>query len=88
MHHRLRELEDSQAQQNVLPIVECIVDMGIDCLTIHYRTCNTPPCKRILVHRLKEIIDFVQGLGCDVAVIENGDCVGFEDARWLMWIPL
>ncbi|KAN0136043.1 hypothetical protein V8E53_006204 [Lactarius tabidus] len=30
---------------------------------------------RALVHRLKEIVDFVKGLGRDVAVIENGKCV-------------
>ncbi|KAF8257125.1 hypothetical protein EI94DRAFT_1760534 [Lactarius quietus] len=31
------------------------------------------PRERALVHRLKEIVDFVKGLGRDVAVIENGD---------------
>jgi tRNA-dihydrouridine synthase 2 len=39
------------------------------------------PRERSLVHRLKEIVDFVKGLGRDVAIIRNGDCVGFEDAR-------
>ncbi|KAI0279417.1 hypothetical protein BGY98DRAFT_1145896 [Russula aff. rugulosa BPL654] len=28
-----------------------------------------------------DIVDFIRGLGCDVAIIENGDCVGFDDAR-------
>ena len=39
------------------------------------------PRDRVLVHRLKEIVDFVKDLGRDVAVVENGDWVGLEDAR-------
>ena len=34
-----------------------------------------------LVHRLKEIFDFVKDLRRDVVVIENCDCVDFEDER-------
>jgi len=30
---------------------------------------------------MREIVDFVEGLGRGVAVIENGDCLGFEDAK-------
>ncbi|KAF8259476.1 hypothetical protein EI94DRAFT_1773923 [Lactarius quietus] len=68
-------------QEDTLALVERIVNTGINCLTIHCRTRNMRPRERALVHRLKEIVDFVKGLGRDVAVIENGDCVGFEDAR-------
>ena len=68
-------------QQDTLALVERIVNTGINCLTIHCRTRYMRPRERALVHRLKEIVDFVKGLGRDVAVIENGDCVGFEDAR-------
>jgi tRNA-dihydrouridine synthase 2 len=68
-------------QQDTFALVERIVNTGINCLTIHCRTRNMRPRERALVHRLKEIVDFVKGLGRDVAVIENGDCVGLEDAR-------
>ncbi|KAH9019096.1 hypothetical protein EDB84DRAFT_1275961 [Lactarius hengduanensis] len=68
-------------QQDTLDLVERIVNTGVNCLTIHCRTRNMRPRERALVHRLKEIVDFVKGLGRDVAVIENGDCVGYEDAR-------
>jgi tRNA-dihydrouridine synthase 2 len=68
-------------QQDTFALVERIVETGINCLTIHCRTRNMRPRERALIHRLKEIVDFIKGLGRDVAVIENGDCVGFEDAR-------
>ncbi|KAH9973358.1 tRNA-dihydrouridine synthase 2 [Lactifluus volemus] len=68
-------------QEDTFALVERIVETGINCLTIHCRTRNMRPRERALIHRLKEIVDFVRGLGRDVAVIENGDCVGLEDAR-------
>ncbi|KAN0136038.1 hypothetical protein V8E53_006199 [Lactarius tabidus] len=68
-------------QPATLALVERIVNTGINFLTIHCRTRNMRPRERALVHRLKEIVDFVKGLGRDVAIIGNGDCVGFEDAR-------
>lgn len=34
-----------------------------------------------LIQRLKEIVDFVEGLGKGIAVIENGDCLGAEDSK-------
>jgi tRNA-dihydrouridine synthase 2 len=69
------------AQEDTFALVERIVKTGINCLTIHCRTRNMRPRERALIHRLKEIVDHVRSLGRDVAVIENGDCVGFEDAR-------
>jgi tRNA-dihydrouridine synthase 2 len=68
-------------QEDTLALVKKIVNTGINCLTIHCRTRNMRPRERALIPRLKEIVDFVRGLGRDVAIIENGDCVGFEDAR-------
>jgi tRNA-dihydrouridine synthase 2 len=68
-------------QEDTFALVERIVKTGVNCLTIHCRTRNMRPRERALIHRLKEIVDFVRGLGRDVAVIENGDCIGFEDAR-------
>ncbi|KAI9510786.1 hypothetical protein F5148DRAFT_1176466 [Russula earlei] len=69
------------AQEDTLSLVERIVNTGINCLTIHCRTRNMRPREHALIHRLREIVDFVKGLGRDVAVIENGDCVGFKDAQ-------
>ena len=52
-----------------------------ECLTVHYRTRNMRPREAALVNRLREIVDFAQGLGADIAIIENGDCKGWEDAK-------
>ena len=32
---------------------------------------------------MREVVDFVQGLGADVAVIEDGDCTGWDNAKWI-----
>ncbi|KAH9046279.1 hypothetical protein EDB84DRAFT_687649 [Lactarius hengduanensis] len=68
-------------QQDTLALMGHIANKGINCLTIHYRTRNVPPSDRALVRRLKEVVDFVEGLGRDVTVVENDDCVSFEDAQ-------
>jgi tRNA-dihydrouridine synthase 2 len=68
-------------QEDTLALVKEVVNTGINCITIHCRTRNMRPRERALISRLKEIVDFIRGLGCDVAIVENGDCVGFEDAR-------
>ena len=39
------------------------------------------PRERALIERLREIVEFVEGLEKGVAVIENGDCTGFDDAK-------
>jgi tRNA-dihydrouridine synthase 2 len=36
---------------------------------------------RAVIERLREIVDFVEGLGRGIAVVENGDCKDWEDAR-------
>jgi tRNA-dihydrouridine synthase 2 len=73
-------------QDDTFALVERIIKTGINCLTIHCRTRNMRPRERALIHRLKGIVDFVRGLGGDVALIANGDCVGFEDARRILAI--
>ena len=69
------------SQEDTLKLVERIVKTGISCLTIHCRTKNMRPREPALIHRLKEIVDFVEGLGIDVAIIQNGDCVSYQDAK-------
>ena len=68
-------------QQDTLALVERIVNTCINCLTIHFCAHNMRPRERALVHRLKKIFDFVKDLRRDVVVIENCDCVDFEDER-------
>ncbi|KAH8997247.1 hypothetical protein EDB92DRAFT_1813733 [Lactarius akahatsu] len=60
-------------QQDTLALMERIANKGS--LTIRYRTRNVPPRDRALVRRLKEVVDFVEGLGRDVTVVGNDDCI-------------
>ena len=69
------------SQEDTMKLVERIVNTGISCLTIHCRTRNMRPREKALVERLKEIVDFIEGLGKNVAIIENGDCVSYEDSK-------
>ena len=39
------------------------------------------PREPALIERLRDIVEFVEGLGKGIAIIENGDCVSFEDAK-------
>ncbi|KAH7915703.1 hypothetical protein BJ138DRAFT_1132449 [Hygrophoropsis aurantiaca] len=68
-------------QEDTLKLVERIINTGVSAITIHCRTRNMRPRERALVERLREIVDFVEGLGKGIAVVENGDCTGFEDAK-------
>ena len=68
-------------QEDTLQLVERIVNCGVSAITVHCRTRNMRPREKALVERLREIVDFVESLGKGVAVIENGDCVSFEDAK-------
>ena len=68
-------------QEGTLQLVERIVNCGVSAITVHCRTRNMRPREKALVERLREIVDFVESLGKGVAVIENGDCVSFEDAK-------
>ena len=81
------------SQEDTLKLVERIVNTGVNALTVHCRTRNMRPRERALVNRLREIVDFVEGMGKGVAVIENGDCVSREDAKRIreitgLWLAL
>ncbi|KAF5345189.1 hypothetical protein D9758_009700 [Tetrapyrgos nigripes] len=75
---KIRFLPD---QKDTLKLVERIVNTGISALTVHCRTRNMRDKDRAMIERLREIVDFVKGMGKDIAVIENGDCLGAEDAK-------
>ncbi len=68
-------------QEDTLKLVERIINTGVSCLTVHCRTRNMRPRETALVERLKEIVEFVEGMGKGIAVIENGDCVSYEDSK-------
>lgn len=68
-------------QEDTLQLVERIINCGVSAITVHCRTRNMRPREKALVERLREIVDFVESLGKGIAVIENGDCVSFEDAK-------
>jgi tRNA-dihydrouridine synthase 2 len=69
------------SQEDTLKLVERIVDTGVSAITVHCRTRNMRPREKALTERLKDIVEFVEGLGKGVAVIENGDCTGVDDAQ-------
>ncbi|KAI5115943.1 hypothetical protein M0805_004940 [Coniferiporia weirii] len=68
------------SQEDTFKLVERIINTGISTLTVHCRTRNMRPRERALVDRLRGIVEFVEKTGKGVAVIENGDCVSYEDA--------
>lgn len=68
-------------QEETKKLVERIIRTGVSALTVHCRTRNMRPREAALVNRLGEIVEFVQELGVDIAVVENGDCKGWEDAK-------
>ncbi|TFK26777.1 tRNA-dihydrouridine synthase 2 [Coprinopsis marcescibilis] len=69
------------SQEDTLKLVERIVNTGISALTVHCRTRNMREKDRAVIERLREIVEFVEGMGKGIAVIENGDCDGWEDAK-------
>ncbi|KAF4604657.1 hypothetical protein EYR40_003432 [Pleurotus pulmonarius] len=69
------------SREDTLKLVERIVNTGISTLTVHCRTRNMRDREPAMVERLREIVEFVEGMGKGVAVVENGDCTGWEDAR-------
>ena len=68
-------------QGDTLKLVERIVNTGVSALTVHCRTRNMRNTEKATVERLREIVEFVEKMGKGVAVIENGDCLGYEDAK-------
>ncbi|KAG6849017.1 hypothetical protein H0H93_011962 [Arthromyces matolae] len=69
------------SQEDTLKLVERIVNTGISALTVHCRTRNMREKDRATIERLREIVEFVEGMGKGIAVIENGDCLGWNDAQ-------
>ena len=69
------------SQDDTLKLVERIVNTGVSALTVHCRTRNMREKDRAVIERLREIVEFVEGMGKGIAVIENGDCLGWEDAQ-------
>jgi tRNA-dihydrouridine synthase 2 len=69
------------SQEDTLKLVKRIIDTGVSAITVHCRTRNMRPRERALIERMREIVEFVNGLDADVAIIQNGDCLGYEDAK-------
>lgn len=69
------------SQEDTLKLVERICATGISALTVHCRTRNMRDRERAMIERLREIVQFVESLGKGIAVVENGDCQGWEDAK-------
>ena len=69
------------SQEDTLKLVERIVNTGVSALTVHCRTRNMRMNEKAKIERLREIVEFVEGLGKGTAVIENGDCLGYEDSK-------
>ncbi|KAI0829074.1 FMN-linked oxidoreductase [Trametes gibbosa] len=67
------------SQTDTLKLVERIVNTGITALTVHCRTRNMRMREKATIERLREIVEFVEGMGKGIAVIANGDCLGYED---------
>jgi len=68
-------------QEDTLKLVERIINTGVSALTVHCRTRNMRKTEKATIERLREIVEFVEKMGKGVAVIENGDCLGYEDAK-------
>jgi len=69
------------SQEDTLKLVDRIVDTGISALTVHCRTRSMRDKDKAVIERLRGIVDFVNAKGKEIAVIENGDCLGWEDAK-------
>ncbi|KAF9486398.1 tRNA-dihydrouridine synthase 2 [Pholiota conissans] len=69
------------SQEDTLKLVERIVNTGVSALTVHCRTRNMREKDKAVIERLREIVEFVRGMGRGIAVIENGDCKDWEDAK-------
>lgn len=68
-------------QEDTLALVEKILETGINALTVHCRTRNQRMKEPAVIERLQEIVKFVEGKGKGIAVLANGDCQSFEDAK-------
>ena len=68
------------SEEDTLKLVERIINTGVSALTVHCRTRNQRKREPAHIDRLRAIVEFVEGMGRGVAVIENGDCESYEDA--------
>ena len=68
-------------QEDTLKLVERIVNTGVSALTVHCRTRSMREKDRAVIERLRGIVEFVESMGKGIAVIGNGDCLGWEDAQ-------
>lgn len=66
-------------QEDTLKLVGRIIETGISALTVH---CRTRAMRREPAHveRLRDIVEFVNRSNRNIPVIENGDCLGYEDS--------
>lgn len=72
-------------KEDTLELVRRIVETGVNCLTVHCRTRSMRNKDRAHQERLRDIVEFVRKeLKSDIAIIENGDCVGYEDAMRIL----
>ncbi|EIW63776.1 FMN-linked oxidoreductase [Trametes versicolor FP-101664 SS1] len=69
------------SQEDTLKLVERIINTGVTALTVHCRTRNQRMKEKATIERLREIVQFVERMDKGVAVIENGDCLGYEDSK-------
>ncbi|KAI9460633.1 hypothetical protein BJY52DRAFT_1222720 [Lactarius psammicola] len=73
-------------QLDTLALVERIVNTGINCLTVDCRMRNMRPRECALVHHFKMVIDFVKGLGGDVAAIEDDSNTDLVPRVWFKYL--
>ncbi|EFP74185.2 hypothetical protein PGTUg99_007677 [Puccinia graminis f. sp. tritici] len=70
------------SQEDTLSLVKKICDTGVSCLTVHCRTQPMRSTEPALLHRLREIVDFVNGIRTSenpLPVVANGDCFSAQD---------
>ncbi|MBW0491156.1 hypothetical protein O181_030871 [Austropuccinia psidii MF-1] len=70
-------------QKDTLALIKDICSTGVSCLTVHCRTQPMRSTEPALLHRLKEIVDYVNNLRHPeedpLPVVANGDCFGAQD---------
>lgn len=70
------------SQEDTLSLVKKICETGVSCLTVHCRTQPMRSTEPALLHRLREIVDFVNGIRTSenpLPVVANGDCFSVQD---------
>ncbi|KAI7962113.1 hypothetical protein MJO28_000207 [Puccinia striiformis f. sp. tritici] len=70
------------SQEETLSLVKKICETGVSCLTVHCRTQPMRSTEPALLHRLREIVDFVNQIRTSdnpLPVVANGDCYTLQD---------